>query len=165
AARRELAAAEDRAHRISQQLEALDAFDREFGGYAPAVAAALAARTELPGLAGPLVEFLDLPAERAAVIEAALGSMLQALVVEDADAAASVRAWLEARQPATGAVALITRDDLAALNALLERIEFAGSAPAEPVLVGRRQRLARLREEARAAAAEVDRLARDRAAA
>ena len=165
AARRELAIAEDRAHRITQQLEALDAFDREFGGYAPAVAAALGARAELGGLAGAVVEFLDLPAERAAVIEAALGSMLQALVVEDTRAADAVRQWLADHQPSDGAVALIARADVAALNALLQRFEFAGSVPSEPVLVGRRQRLERLRRESAAAADEVERVGMRRTAA
>jgi chromosome segregation protein len=184
-ARRELAAAEDTASRLASQVAALETIEREYQGFAPAVAAALNERGSIDGLVGPVAEFLRLPARRAAAVEGALGSLLQALVVRDAAAAATVRDWVAAHSAGPGAapaaggaaagadvtaaaglegtVALIPREALPRLEALLEVIEFAGTPPSEPVLIGRRERLDRLRAEAAQAAAERDARAEARA--
>ncbi len=162
-ARRALAEAEDDAGRLAAKAEALAALEREFHGFAPAVAAALTARDRLPGLVGPVTEFLRLSRERAAALEAALGSLLQTLVVEDGTATQRVRAWLADTQSDSGAVALLPQEALPRLEALVEALEFAGDAPSEPVLMGRRERLEQLRREAAAAAEEVERRAAVRA--
>jgi chromosome segregation protein len=193
-AKRALAAAEDEASRLASQLAALETIEREYQGFAPAVAAALHERGSIDGLVGPVAEFLRLPEQRAAAVEGALGSLLQALVVRDAAAAAAVRGWIEGHETAEpagaagaagpagaaraagtagtapgmsggGVVALIPREALPRLEALLELIEFAGTAPGEPVLIGRRERLERLRDAAAAAAGQRDAAAAARAAA
>jgi chromosome segregation protein len=165
-ARTALAEAEDARGRLRARVDALEALHRDYHGFAPAVAAALAARAELPGLVGPVAEFLDLPKERAAAMEAALGSLLQTLLVEDGAAAAGVRSWLEGGHADKGAVAFLPRASLPRLEALIEVLEFGGAAPGEPALIGRRERLEALRgEAAEAESAVVDRQADREAAA
>ena len=158
-AKRALAAAEDNAHRLASQVAALETIEREYQGFAPAVAAALADRGNIDGLVGPVAEFLHLPTERAAAVEGALGSLLQALVVRDREAGARFRDWVAAHPEMQGTVALLPQEALPRLEALLEVLEFAGTPPSEPMLIGRRERLARLREEAARAAEERDRRA------
>jgi chromosome segregation protein len=150
--RRVLAEAEDAARRLAGRLEALDNLHRDFHGFAPSVAAVLAARDEIGGVLGPVAEFVQLPAARAASLEGALGSLLQALVVEDTEAGDRVRAWLAADRGERGTLALIRRADLHRLVALVDALEFAGSPPAEPVLIGRAGKLEALRGEAAEAA-------------
>jgi chromosome segregation protein len=195
-ARRALAAAEDAASRLASQVSALETVEREYQGFAPAVAAALNDRRNIDGLVGPVAEFLRLPRERAAAVEGALGSLLQALVVADAGGASRVREWIAAREaqaraqagggqaggaragggqaggtkaggdaPGAGAVALLPRDALPRLEALIEVLEFAGTPPSEPVLIGRRERLEALRAEAEQAAEAREARAAERAAA
>jgi chromosome segregation protein len=176
-AKRALAAAEDAASRLASQVAALETIEREYQGFAPAVAAALNDRSRIDGLVGPVAEFLKLPKQRAAAVEGALGSLLQALVVRDAAATANVRAWL-AEQTTTavagaapdggriaGTVALLPQEALPRLEALISVLEFAGTPPSEPMLIGRRERLEQLRTDALAAAGERDRAAALRAAA
>jgi chromosome segregation protein len=155
--RRMLSAAEDTASRLASQVAALDAVEREYQGFAPAVAAALNDRRNIDGLVGPVAEFLELPRERAAAVEGALGSLLQALVVRDRAAAPTVRDWVAAHgDTIEGTVALIPQDALPRLEALIEVLEFAGTPPSEPTLIGRRERLAQLRADADAALRERD---------
>lgn len=148
AARAELTAAEEEASLQAGKLEALERLQRDFQGFAPAVAAVLAAREEIRGLVGPVADLIRLDPDRAAVTEAALGSLLQAVVVDDADAAQALRDWIVEHQGDKGAVALLPRSALARLETLLAEMEFAGRAPAEPTLVGRQARLESLRVEA-----------------
>jgi chromosome segregation protein len=155
-AKRALASAEDTASRLTSQVAALETIEREFQGFAPAVAAALADRSNIDGLVGPVAEFLQLPAERAAAVEGALGALLQALVVRDREAGARFRDWVAAHPAMQGTVALIPQDALPRLEALLEVLDFAGTPPSEPMLIGRREKLARLRAEAGRAAEERD---------
>jgi chromosome segregation protein len=157
-ARSRLAAGEEVASRLAAQVEALDRLERDFHGFAPAVAAALAAKSDIKGLVGPLADMLRLPPERGAALEAALGSLLQTLVVEGRDNVDTLRRWIDAHHPDKGAVALLPREALPRLEALVADMEFAGQSPAEPVLVGRRERLVALRERAEEARAEVERL-------
>jgi chromosome segregation protein len=154
-ARKALAAAEDTASRLAGRVEALEALHRDFQGFAPAVAAARAARSHLPGLVGPVAEFVQLPPDRASALEAALGSLLQALVVADRDASDQLQQWLLRADAERGAVALLQRADLPVLEALLDVLEFGGAATAEPVLLGRREKLEALRLDAAATTLEV----------
>jgi chromosome segregation protein len=94
-AKRALSAAEDHASRLASQVAALEQVEREYQGFAPAVAAALNERGSIEGLLGPVAEFLRLPKERAAAVEGALGSLLQAIVVRDTNAIARLRAYIE----------------------------------------------------------------------
>jgi chromosome segregation protein len=166
-ARRALASAEDAASRLASQVAALETVEREYQGFTPAVAAALNDRANLDGLMGPVAEFLRLPRERAAALEGALGSLLQALVVRDPAASARVRQWIAGQAAADikGTVALLPRDALPRLEALIEVLEFAGTPPSEPMLIGRREKLEALRAEAAEAAAARDAHADARAAA
>jgi chromosome segregation protein len=176
--RRSLAAAEDAASRLTSQVAALETVEREYQGFAPAVAAALNDRGNLDGLVGPVAEFLRLPRERAAAVEGALGSLLQALVVTDGAAAGRIRDWIAAQGTGgtaagavpggpriAGMVALLPKDAFPRLEALIEALEFAGTPPSEPVLIGRREKLEALRAEAAAALRERDARAEARAAA
>ncbi len=165
AARAELAAAQETASHLKGRVEALERLERDFHGFAPAVAATLAARAELTGLIGPVADQLRLAPGRGAALEAALGSLLQTLVVEPGDAASRVRAWVEAHSADKGAIALLPRDALPRLEGFIEALSFAGETPSEPVLLGRQERLAALGAEAVAAEAEVDRRAAARAEA
>jgi chromosome segregation protein len=63
-----------------------------------------------------------------------------------------VRDWLAAGREDKGAVALLPRAALSRLEALIEVLEFAGEAPSEPTLLGRRERRDALRQEVDAAA-------------
>ena len=159
AIRAELAAAEENASLQSGKADALERLQRDFQGFAPAVAAVLAARREIGGLVGPVADLVHLEPERAAAAEAAIGSLLQAVVVEDADAVRALRSWIAEHHPDRGAIALLPRSALVRLEALLAEVEFAGKAPAEPVLVGRKERLKAQREAADVARATVAELA------
>jgi chromosome segregation protein len=174
-ARRSLAEAEDRSNQLTSRLGALETLDREYRGYAPAVAAAMTHRGDIEGLLGPVAEFLSLPPEKAAAVEGALGSLLQAVVVRDRAAVQATRRFIEERQgggradasrrpsgtdnppsDVSGVVALLPESALPRLQELLDILEFAGTPPAEPVIVGRRERLDALRAEADTAARERD---------
>ncbi|CAN5651229.1 chromosome segregation protein SMC [soil metagenome] len=179
-ARRTLASAEEAASRLASQVAALETIEREYQGFAPAVAAALNERGDIDGLIGPVAEFLRLPPARAAAVEGALGSLLQALVVRDAAASASVKEWIRRHTRAdhsgggggpagetriAGTVALLPQEALPRLEALIEVLEFAGTPPSEPVLIGRREKLATLRAEAESAVEQRDARAELRAQA
>jgi chromosome segregation protein len=169
-ARKALAAADDRASHLASRVAALEALEREYHGFAPAVAAALTRRENFKGLLGPVAEFLKLPRDRAASVEGTLGSLLQAIVVEDFSNVEDLQRWIEeaedehapsprhptAASPLKGAIALLPRESLPRLEALLETIRFIGKPPEEPVLLGRREKLARLRDEAETAQRDRD---------
>ncbi|MEO5511805.1 MAG: AAA family ATPase, partial [Longimicrobiales bacterium] len=171
-ARRALSEAEDIASRLSSQAAAIETLEREYRGYAPAVAAALTHRNEISGLLGPVAEFLQLAPEKAAALEGALGSLLQAVVVKDTGAIGRVRDWITRRQSGDdatadvhGAVALLPESALPKLKDLLDMIEFAGVPASEPVIVGRREKLEALRASAASASATRDEVQRHRDAA
>ena len=176
-ARKALAAADDRASHLASRVAALEALEREYHGFAPAVAAALSRRQNFSGLLGPVADFLRLSSDKAAAVEGTLGSLLQAIVVEDVNNLADLEKWIEDAEnenvhvhdhlhgPLKGAIALLPKESLPRLEALLETIRFIGRPPEEPVLLGRREKLARLREEAEAAQRDRDQRAGARAAA
>ena len=163
--REALAAAEDEANRRAAQAAALETLEREHHGFSPVVGAALDAKDELAGLLGPVSEFLHLPAGRASAVEGALNSLLQALVIRDRDAGERLRAWLGGREDVHGTVAFLPEEALPKLQALLDVMEFAGERPAEPMLIGRRERLEQRRAEALEAARVRDERAAERARA
>ncbi len=153
-ARRTAVEAEDRANLLAGRLAALEGLDREFHGFSPAVADALARREEIEGLLGPLAEFLELDPDRATRVEASLNSLLQMLVVRDEGAADRLRELLAGQERSEGAVALLRMESVPAVEKLLARVDFAGEAADEPVILGRKARIAALRAEAATAAAE-----------
>lgn len=158
-ARKAYASAEDRASHLASRVAALEALEREYHGFAPAVANALTHKQQFRGLLGPVAEFLRLPAERAAAVEGTLGSLLQAIVVNDFENIDELQQWLSREDVATdakGAIALLPQQSLPLLEQLLADIRFVGRPPAETVLLGRREKLASLREDAEAAASERD---------
>ncbi|MFW5947751.1 MAG: hypothetical protein ACOCUW_04600, partial [Gemmatimonadota bacterium] len=144
-ARRALNEAEDRENLLTARVAALEALERDHHGFGPAVVAALAHRDELDGLVGPLAELLELPGDEAAAVEETVGALLQALVVEDAAAVGRLRAWIDAHGPESGVLALLRPGDVDRVRGLLAAFEFAGRPASEPVLLGRRERLAELR--------------------
>ncbi|HLU24657.1 MAG TPA: AAA family ATPase [Longimicrobiales bacterium] len=162
-ARRRLSEAEDRAGLVTAHLAALEALDREYHGFSPSVAAVLGARDLFEGVIGPLSDFLRLPKERAAMVEATLASVLQAVVIRDPSVIDRIREWLAGQDPEHGgAVALLPEDALPRVEALLEEIRFVGVPPSEPVLLGRRERLEELRVRAAEAVRERDECAAER---
>ena len=147
-ARRALNEAEDRENLLAARVAALEALERDHHGFGPAVAAALDGRDELDGLLGPLAERLELDPERAAAVEETVGAILQALVVEGDEAVARLREWIAENGPEKGVLALLREGDVERVRELLAAFEFAGEPASEPVLLGRRERLAELRTEA-----------------
>ncbi len=168
--RKALAAADDRASHLASRVAALEALEREYHGFAPAVAAALTRRENFRGLLGPVADFLRLPSDKAAAVEGTLGSLLQAIVVEDFENIEDLHRWINdaedgnahadadarAHGPLKGAIALLPKESLPRLEALLDTIRFIGRPPEEPVLLGRREKLARLRAEAEEAQRDRD---------
>ncbi|HUF13591.1 MAG TPA: AAA family ATPase, partial [Longimicrobiales bacterium] len=152
-ARRRLVESEDRATRLASELSATETILREFRGYSPAVASAMTA-SGLRGLRGPLADLLSLDDARAAAVEASLGSLLQTLVVADSNAADAVAAWLASADEVEGVLALLPASEVPRARELLASLRFAGSPASAPSLVGRRERLERLRAEALDAAAK-----------
>jgi chromosome segregation protein len=156
AARATRAEGEERARRYEARVASLEEETREYQGYAPAVARLLAEREQIGGVAGALAEVLAVAGDDAPAVEAAMASLLQAVVVEDAAASERARAWLGSLPNAAGVVAIIERADVAKAQALLKALSFAGAAPDEPFLVGRRERLAELRTAMTAAASAAE---------
>src|SRR5688500_5893765 len=158
-ARKAYASAEDRASYLASRVAALEALEREYHGFAPAVANALTHKQRFTGLLGPVAEFLRLPPERAAAVEGTLGSLLQAIVVNDFDNIDQLQQFLDSEeqsQQGKGAIALLPRESLPRLEELLATIRFVGKPPADTVLLGRREKLARLRDEAEESASDRD---------
>lgn len=147
-ARRSQSEAEDRENLLSARVAALEALEREYHGFGPAVAAALENRESIDGLVGPLAELLSVPDDRAAAIEDTIGAVLQALVVEDDRALGRLRGWVAEHGPEKGVLALIREADLGRVRDGIGAFEFAGRPASEPILLGRRERLAALRTQA-----------------
>ncbi len=112
-ARDELRTAEDAVTRLGAQMEARDAFERGYEGFAPAVAAIMAERQRFPGVLGPLADFLGdvAGAARAPAVESYLGPLLQALVVRDLATVRSLRDWFRDRWDEGGTLTLLPLSD------------------------------------------------------
>ncbi|HYJ80024.1 MAG TPA: chromosome segregation protein SMC, partial [Longimicrobiaceae bacterium] len=108
-----LRAAEDRVSRVSAQVAAREAMERSYEGFSPAVTAIMAERARLPGVLAPLADFVratTADAATAQAVESFLGTLLQALVVEDLAAARRVRAWYRAEWTGGGSLLLLPLD-------------------------------------------------------
>ena len=152
AARAARAESEERARRLVARLAALEVETSEYQGYTPGVARLLAERERVGGVAGALAELVRLAGDDAPAVEAAMASLLQAVVVEDAAAADEARRWLDALPESAGVVAILERADVGKAEALLGALSYGGAVPGEPFLTGRRERLEALRGEVREAA-------------
>jgi chromosome segregation protein len=110
-ARRELDAAEDRLSRTAAQVAAREAVERGYEGFTPAVAAIMAERDRFPGVQGALADFVpESGGHDGSRTEAFLGPLLQAVVVEDLDAARRVRIWFQKEWSGGGALTLLPLD-------------------------------------------------------
>jgi chromosome segregation protein len=147
-ARRALSAASDEENLLTARVAALETLERDYHGFGPAVAAALARREDLDGLIGPVAELIHLGDDRAAAVENALGAVLQTLVVRDQGALDRLRRWIDEEGAEAGVLALLREADLERVNGFIDALEFVGQQASEPVLLGRRERLAALRDSA-----------------
>jgi chromosome segregation protein len=146
--RRALSEAEDEENLLAARVSALEALERDYHGFGPAVAAALSQRGDLEGLIGPVAELLVLPDDRAAEVENSVGALLQMLVVRDDAALERLRSWIGEHGPEVGVLAMLREADAPMLRELVAALEFAGQPASEPVLLGRRERLLALRASA-----------------
>jgi chromosome segregation protein len=112
AARDSLRAAEDRASSLGAQLRAMEALERSYGGFAPAVAAVMAAHDRFPGVHGPLADFISTASApgSAAAVETVLGPLLHALVVDDLPTARRVRDWFRSEWQGGGSLLILPLD-------------------------------------------------------
>jgi chromosome segregation protein len=143
--RRALAVAEDEENLLAARVSALETLEREYHGFGPAVAAALARREDIEGLVGPVAELLHLDDDRAAAVESAVGAVLQTLVVQDRGALDRLRHWIDEHGPESGVLALLMESDVDRVRDFVQALEFVGQRASEPVLLGRHERLAALR--------------------
>jgi chromosome segregation protein len=140
AGREALRNAEARRSRLAAQVEAREALERSYEGFAPAVTAIMAARDRFPGVFGPLADFVattHADPGGAATIELFLGPLLQALVVEDLATARALRHWFRGEWQGGGSLLLLPLDVLAVdgppaghtwVEALLGDLEVVGDA-------------------------------------
>jgi len=131
--RDQLRGAEDRVQRLASQVAAREAMERSYEGFSPAVTAIMAGRERFPGVRGPLADFVKAttadPATAQAV-ESFLGTLLQALVVEDLAAARLVRRWFRQEWGGGGTLLLLPLDApgvRAAVRGAGSRLGVAGS--------------------------------------
>ncbi|CAN5811863.1 chromosome segregation protein SMC [soil metagenome] len=108
-ARDAMRAAEDAVSRLSARVQAREALEQSYEGFSPAVPALMSARDRLPGVLGPLADFVEevLEPAKAAAIDTFLGPLLQALIVEDLDAARAVREWYRSEWKKGGPLSLL----------------------------------------------------------
>jgi chromosome segregation protein len=108
-ARDELRIAEDRLSTLTGQIDAREALARSYEGFAPAVAAIMAAREAFPGVHGPLADYIDdvKHGARAGSVEKYLGPLLQALVVDDMATVRAIRQWFREEWRGGGSLVLL----------------------------------------------------------
>jgi len=100
--------AEARAHRLTSQVEALEAMERDREGMAPVLAAV--ADASIDGVHGALVDFIAADADLARAVESFLGSRAQGLVVADGAAAERVRRWFRSEWSGGGGLIVLPLD-------------------------------------------------------
>jgi chromosome segregation protein len=117
-ARSEVRAAEDRVSTLAAQVAARENLERGYEGFAPAVTAIMAARERFPGVHGPLADALreNVTEDRATAVEAYLGPLLHAVIVEDLATARAVRRWFYEEWSEGGSLLLLPLDALEAPN-------------------------------------------------
>jgi chromosome segregation protein len=133
-ARKELLGADERLTSLEVKAQALESFERERAGLAPAAARLLEERERFGdgAVLGPLSDFISAGAAPAAIVEKFLGATVHAVVVRDRAAAEAIGAWhaeadpgpllllpLDARQSVSSGV------DDGALAALVDATEPA----------------------------------------
>ncbi|HET7274592.1 MAG TPA: chromosome segregation protein SMC [Longimicrobiaceae bacterium] len=112
-AREVLSAAEDSLSRLRAQLEAREAVERSYEGFSPAVAALMAVRDRFPGVHGPLADFMETDQDdsgTSTAVESYLGSLLQAVIVDDLATARALRTWLREEWEGQGSLLLLPLD-------------------------------------------------------
>jgi len=94
-ARKELLGAEERLTSLEVKARALESFERERAGLAPAAARLLEERERFGdgAVLGPLSDFISAGAAPAAIVEKFLGATVHAVVVRDRAAAEAIGAW------------------------------------------------------------------------
>jgi chromosome segregation protein len=105
--------AEDRVQRLASQVAAREAMERSYEGFSPAVTAIMAERGRFPGVLAPLADFVratTADAETARAVESFLGTLLQALVVQDLASARAVRRWFREEWSGGGTLLLLPLD-------------------------------------------------------
>jgi chromosome segregation protein len=113
ALRDQLRAAEDRLSRLTAQVSAREALERSYEGFSPAVTAIMGARDRFRGVRAPLADFVratTADAVTAQSVESYLGTLLQALVVDDLAAARRVRRWFRDEWDGGGTLLLLPLD-------------------------------------------------------
>ena len=114
ALRDQLRAADDRLSRLAAQVSAREALERSYEGFSPAVTALMGLKGErFPGILGPLADFVratTADAATASAVESFLGTLLQALVVRDLNAARHVRRWFREEWDGGGTLLLLPLD-------------------------------------------------------
>ena len=113
ALRDQLRAAEDRLSRLTAQVSAREALERSYEGFSPAVTAIMGARDRFRGVRAPLADFVratTADAVTAQSVESFLGTLLQALVVDDLAAARRVRRWFRDEWDGGGTLLLLPLD-------------------------------------------------------
>ncbi|HET7621833.1 MAG TPA: chromosome segregation protein SMC [Gemmatimonadaceae bacterium] len=94
-ARKELLSADERLTSLEVKARALESFERERAGLAPAAARLLEERDRFGdgAVLGPLSDFISAGAAPAAIVEKFLGATVHAVVVRDRAAAEAIGAW------------------------------------------------------------------------
>jgi chromosome segregation protein len=140
ALRDQLRAAEDRLSRLTAQVSAREALERSYEGFSPAVSAVMGARERFPGVRAPLADFVRATTAdqaTATAVESFLGTLLQALVVDDLAAARRVRRWFRDEWDGGGTLLLLpldapgVREAIAGADAAA-RLGVAGQGAAAP---------------------------------
>lgn len=109
-ARQEEAEARDRLGGIVAHIEALEDMERGREGMEPVVKEVLALRD--PGVLGPLGDFLAGDVEVVRAVEAFLGPLVQAIVVQDREAVARLSVWFRERWAGRGGLLLLPLEGL-----------------------------------------------------
>ncbi len=112
-ARNRVQEAEDVVSKLRARVDAREAVEKGYEGFAPVVAAVMANRERFPGVHGPLADFVDADAEAAVdstATEGYLGPLLQALVIDDLGTARELRAWLHDEWEGEGSLLLLPLD-------------------------------------------------------
>ena len=122
---------------IEADVAALEALERGQEGIDPATKAAL----ELgdAGVVGPLLNFIETPAELGPAVEAYLGTLAKALVVRDRQTADRLRRWFSEDWQGDGGLILLPLDHVpdGAAGTLLESVHGVGEgAPWVEALLG-----------------------------
>jgi chromosome segregation protein len=125
----------DRAQTLKARHAALEAMEREREGIEPVIQAILEA--DLPGVHGPLVDYLNAPEDLARAVESYLGPQTRGLVVEDSSAVRRVREWFAENWTGGGGLILLPLDaapPAGAGGSLLDAVKPSG--PGEPWVRG-----------------------------